>query len=109
MTPLLKEREIQRKAAREPARLAARQRLRNALRRHLPNQRVWLFGSIVHAEQFHERSDIDFAVEALPEDMSIYTLTALFEEEMGRPVDVVFLPESRLRDKILREGEVWIG
>ena len=39
--------------------------------------------------------------------MSLYQLTSLLAERMGRRVDVVLLPESRLRDKIVREGEAW--
>jgi hypothetical protein len=40
--------------------------------------------------------------------MSSYQLTSLLAEHMGRKVDVVLLPETRLRDKILREGEIWM-
>ena len=79
------------------------------MRRHLPGQRVWLFGSLLERGRFHAASDVDLAVESLPPELSLYTLTALLDEEMGRPVDVVLLPDSRLREKILRDAESWIA
>jgi predicted nucleotidyltransferase len=39
--------------------------------------------------------------------MSVYQLIAQLSERLGRSVDVLLLSESRLRDKILREGETW--
>lgn len=104
---LLQQREQIRKAARETERTAARKQLKDALHRILPGRRVWVFGSLAHPRNFHRKSDIDIAVDSLPPDLSIYTLTALLEEAMGRPVDVIWLPESRLREKILSEAEQW--
>lgn len=104
MTPrpsLLHERENQRQAARLDEYEWTRQRLQTAVRRHLPGQRVWLFGSPLEPGRFHAASDVDLAVESLPAGFSLYTLMALLDEELGRPVDVVVLPESRLRGKIL--------
>ncbi len=86
-----------------------REHLREVLHRHLPGRKVWLYGSVVERGRFNAASDIDLAVESLPEGMSIYTLTALLDEEMRRPVDVVCLPESRLKHKIVTEGESWIA
>ncbi len=107
MPSLLHERETQRQAARLDEYQQTRERLQAAVRRHLPGQRVWLFGSLLEPGRFHVASDIDLAVESLPHGITLYTLTALLEEELGRPVDVVLLPDSRLREKIILEGELW--
>lgn len=84
-----------------------RETLKISLGRHLPGQQVWLFGSITQPGRFNAASDIDLAIEALPGEMSLYTLTAQIETDVRRPVDVVYLPESRLRDKIIASGESW--
>ena len=109
MTNLLQERDATRKAKRLHDREKARAQLAISLHRHLPGQRVWVFGSLLQPGRFNAASDIDIAIDTLPPGLSIYTLTALLDEEMKRPVDVVYLPESRLRAKILAEGETWIG
>jgi predicted nucleotidyltransferase len=54
----LRERAVQ---AKKIARQAA-----NLLRQHYPVTRVRIFGSVLRPERFHERSDIDLAVEGLP-------------------------------------------
>ncbi len=109
MLDLLQQRDAQRQTERLHEFQMARERLREVLHRHLPGQRVWLFGSLLKPGHFNAASDIDLAVETLPDGMSIYTLTALLEEDMRRPVDVIYLPESRLRSKIITEGEIWIA
>ena len=109
MPSLLHERETQRQAARVDAYQETRAQLQAAVRRHLPGQRVWLFGSLLECGRFHAASDVDLAVESLPPKLSLYTLTALLDEELGRPVDVVLLPDSRLREKILHQAESWIA
>ena len=109
MLDLLQQRDTQRQADRLTEWSIVREHLRQVLHRHLPGQKVWLYGSVVERGRFNTASDIDLAVESLPEGMSIYTLTALLDEEMRRPVDVVCLPESRLRHKIITEGESWIA
>ena len=109
MPSLLHEREVQRHAARLEAYQQTRARLQTALHRHLPGQRVWLFGSLRECGRFHAASDVDLAVESLPPELSLYTLTSLLEEELGHPGDVVLLSVSRLREKILRQAESWIA
>lgn len=109
MLELLQERDARRRADRITEWHEARDHLRLVLHRHLPGIKVWLFGSVLECGRFNAASDIDLALEAPPEGMSIYTLTGLLEEEMGRPVDVVLLPESRLRNKIISQGEAWIA
>jgi len=109
MLHLLQQRDAQRQADRLTEWDRARARLREVLHRHLPGRKVWIFGSLLQRGRFNAASDIDLAIDALPGDMSIYTLTAVLEEDMQRPVDVVYLPESRLRHKITAEGEPWIA
>lgn len=73
----------------------------------IPGQKVHLFGSITQRGRFHSASDIDLALELEPECISEFALAAEIEERMGRPVDLVLLNRSRLRERILREGEEW--
>ena len=42
-------------------------RAASLLRQHYPVKRVRLFGSVLYPERFHEHSDIDLAVEGLPD------------------------------------------
>lgn len=109
MPSLLQQRDAARKATRLSEWHQAREQLKTCLKRHLPGQKIWVFGSILKESIFNAASDIDLAIDTLPAGMSIYTLTALLDEDMKRRVDVVYLPESRLRNKIISEGESWIG
>ncbi len=109
MLDLLQQSDSRRQADRLTEWSAVREHLREVLHRHLPGRQVWVFGSLLEPGRFNAASDIDLAVESLPEGVSLYTLTALLDEEMRRPVDVVCLSESRLRHKITTEGESWIA
>ena len=104
---LLREREKNRLLRRETDAAAARRKLRDALGAIPGLDRVVIFGSLARRGAFHSRSDIDVAIEKEPPGMTRYQLAARLEEAMGRPVDVVLLGETRLRDKILCEGETW--
>ena len=104
---LLREMEASRARGREEARLETRTRLREALRTICPGRDVFVFGSLAQPGSFHGRSDVDIAVESLPEGLSQYGLIGWLEEELGRPVDVLLLAETRLREKILAQGERW--
>jgi predicted nucleotidyltransferase len=84
-----------------------RQRLLTALRELVPGRKVILFGSLVKPGRFSDGSDVDLALDAEPTSLSVYQLTSLLAENLGRPVDVLVLSECRFRDKILREGETW--
>ena len=106
---LLQERDAAREAARWTDWREAREKLRESLHRHLPGHRVWLFGSVTQPGRFNAASDVDLALEELPADKSVETLTALIEEDLDRPVDVIRLSETRLRQKILETGELWIA
>lgn len=104
---LLQQRGAERLAEREALRAAVRTRLRQVLPRFFSGSAVWLFGSVTVAGTFHRKSDVDLAVEQPPAGLTQYGLIALLEEEIGQRVDVVLLPETRLRDKILATGEEW--
>lgn len=94
----------------EQERLRIREELKRALHELLPGHRCWLYGSITAAGRFRDWSDVDLAVDELPASgPSLYLLTSLLSERVGRPVDLVVIGETRLREKILREGELWIA
>jgi predicted nucleotidyltransferase len=112
---LLRERGLERLVQREALRGAVRARLRQILPHFFPGSAVWLFGSVTVAGTFHRKSDIDLAGEELPapkafgtRSLTHYGLIAILEEEIGQPVDLILLPETRFRDKILATGEKWI-
>ncbi|MBI2150860.1 MAG: nucleotidyltransferase domain-containing protein [Acidobacteria bacterium] len=107
MTTLLAQMARQRIENREKSRHEARRLLREVLRETIPNQRVFVFGSLLRPGKFTGESDIDLALESEPPHMSIYQLISLLSEQMGRRVDVLVLDECRFKDKILREGELW--
>lgn len=69
--------------------------------------RVWLFGSLAHG-YFDFHSDIDFAVEGLPEEN--YLKAYGIAEDIAAPVkvDLVLLETAlpSLRDCILKEGKL---
>ena len=109
MIELLQLRDQQQQDERISLRLEVREQLGHCLHRLMAGHRIWLFGSLLQPGTFNAASDIDLAIETLPTGMSIYTLTALLEEDMQRPVDVVELPNSRLRRKIMATGETWIA
>jgi len=107
MPTMLQEMERERLQRRERLRAEVRRQLRDVLPQTIAGQRVVVFGSLTNPGRFSEHSDIDLALESEPPGMSLYQLTSLLAERMGRRVDVVLLPESRFREKILREGETW--
>lgn len=98
----------EREKRREALRLEVRRQLSDVLRRLAPADKVVVFGSLSRPYCFAETSDIDLALAAEPAGMSLYQLTALLAEQMGRPVDVVLLSECRFRERIAKEGEVWM-
>ena len=99
--------EHKRSREREGLRQATLTALKRALRELLPRQRCVVFGSLLQPGRFHEWSDVDIALWDRPPGVSEYRFQAELEERLRRPVDLVLLPESRLREKILREGELW--
>lgn len=107
MLELLKERDEARREADEALRLRVRKALREQLADLLPGMTVIVFGSLNRPHAFHSRSDIDLALESEPPGITLYGLTSELMERMGRPADIILLSESRLADKIRREGETW--
>jgi predicted nucleotidyltransferase len=104
---LLQQMVRERAERREALRLDVRRRLRKVLCQVAPVDQVVVFGSLAKPYHFHETSDIDLAMASEPAGMSLYQLTALLSEEMGREVDIVLLPECRFRERIATEGETW--
>lgn len=105
---LLQQMDSDRRARREDLRLKVRRQLRSALHKFAPATKVVVFGSLAKAGRFTELSDVDIALEAEPAGLTVFQLTSLLAEEMGRPVDVVLLPECRFRERIMSEGEIWM-
>jgi predicted nucleotidyltransferase len=108
MATLLQKMAEERSARSEQLRLQVREELRSALKDLLPGAVVTVFGSLTRAGQFSEFSDVDLALAEEPAAMSVYQLIAQLAERLDRRVDVLLLPETRLREKILREGETWM-
>jgi predicted nucleotidyltransferase len=98
----------ERAARDEQERLRVRVRLRDALAELLAaGSRVWIYGSLAKPGRFREWSDIDLALEDENLGMTVYRLMSLLAERTERPVDLVLLSETRLREMIRREGELW--
>ncbi len=104
---LLQERDERRLEARLRLWEETRRSLQSALGELFPGTRVWLYGSLTRRGFFNSASDIDLALTEEPRGKTIWLLQAELEERVGRPVDIVLLSETRLREKILREGEEW--
>jgi predicted nucleotidyltransferase len=87
-----------------------RAKLRESLARHLPGVPVWIYGSVLDEDRFQPAgSDVDLAVEWLPDAMSLELLQSLVSRDVGREADVCFLHQTRLRPRIEAEGRRWIG
>src|SRR2546428_14029676 len=95
----LEEIEAARLQSRERLRLKVREELRAALVEMLPARELFVFGSLVKPGRFTEHSDVDLALESEPPGMTIYQMTSLLAERLGRSVDIVLLPRCRFRDK----------
>lgn len=104
---LLQKRDAERQRQRLVLFDRTREELRAALREVLPASRVIVFGSLTKRGVFNAASDIDLALYAEPAGRSIFGLMAELEERMRRHVDVLLIDKTRLKEKILREGEVW--
>jgi predicted nucleotidyltransferase len=93
----------------EISRLAFLQKVRDLSHQHLKGCRIWVYGSLAERGRFRPESDIDLALDHEPESLSIYGVTGLLSEELGRPVDVTLIAETRLRDRIMEKGLSWIA
>ena len=80
--------------------------LHAALAALLPGgERVWVFGSLAQSGKFGAHSDLDIALEHRPVASSEFWLQGELELRLGRRVDVVLLPETRLREVPGLHGE----
>lgn len=104
---LLQKRDAERQQARLVLFDRTREELRTVLREVLPASRVVVYGSLTKRGVFNAASDIDLALYEEPAEKNIFGLMAEIDGRMRRPVDIVILSQTRLREKILREGEVW--
>ena len=105
---MLIELEEQRRLSRGLLWRETRERLLECLQRRIPGHRVWLFGSITRPGLFNAASDIDLALEEEPAGYTYHGLGSWLEQDLGRTVDVLLLSKTRLKEKILAEGEPWI-
>jgi len=70
-------------------------------------RRVYLIGSLTNPEDFHERSDIDLAVEGLPSHLYFKALAELWRElPAGLELDLIPLEDVDpvFLSRILKEG-----
>jgi predicted nucleotidyltransferase len=107
MPSLLQEYADIRARSAERLRLEVKAEMQALLRELLPGVPIMVFGSLTKPGKFSEYSDVDIALETEPPGMSVYQLSSLLAERLGRPVDVLLLPECRFRERIIREGEQW--
>ena len=105
---LLQERDAERQRQRLVLFDRTREELRAALGAVLPASRVIVFGSLTKRGVFNAASDLDLSLFEEPAGRSIFGLMAELEERMRRHVDVLLLEKTRLKEKILREGEIWM-
>ena len=105
---LLQKRDAERQRQRLVLFDRTREELRAALSEVLPASTGIVFGSLTERGVFNAASDLDLALFEEPEGKSIFGFMAEIEERMRRQVDVLFLVKTRLKEKILREGEVWM-
>ena len=73
-------------------------------------RRVWLVGSLVERDRFHERSDIDLVVEGLPSERYMRVLTQIYDRlPAGWELDLMRLEElsrAGARDLVARGEEM---
>jgi len=105
---LLEKRDSARRQRRLDVRADTCRRLRVALAELMPGCKVIVFGSLTRPGVFNDHSDVDLALEAEPLHLNTWSLAGELMERLQRPADVVLLSRCRFRDKILREGEVWM-
>ena len=104
---LLQERDAERQRQRLVLFDRTREELRAVLCEVLPASRVIVFGSLTRRGVFNAASDIDLALFEEPAGKNIFGLMAEIDERMRRRVDILLLEKTRLKEKILREGEIW--
>lgn len=78
----------------------------NLLRERFAAQRVVVFGSLVHPEYFHGRSDVDLAVWGLDEEDYLRAVAAVTALDKEISIDLIAVEEApqSLCDLIRAEG-----
>lgn len=71
-------------------------------------KRIIQWGSLLKPEQFRDYSDIDLALEGIPDAETFFQLTAEIEKLTSFPLDVVQWEhlQPEFREVILRKGKV---
>ncbi len=68
--------------------------------------RAYVFGSVLRAGRFHERSDVDVAVEAI-EPEAFFALMSRLSSALVRDVDVMDLRKCHFAERVRETGELW--
>ncbi|MCL4805603.1 MAG: nucleotidyltransferase domain-containing protein [Anaerolineae bacterium] len=98
-----------RRAEWERRRLAMLERVMAALDEVAPSfgvQRAYIFGSLAKPGRYHERSDVDVAVEWAGVG-DFFDLAAEVSMRLGQDIDILPLDRIHFADKIRREGILW--
>jgi len=104
---LLQQRDQANATGRELLRQVALEKLHQGLKRYLSGQPVWVYGSILKPGKFRIDSDIDVALEHPSTNYSLYALQSLLTEATEHAVDICMLEETRLKEKIVSQGQRW--
>jgi predicted nucleotidyltransferase len=104
---ILHQRDQRRRASDERLRLQTLSQLHRTLAELIPGSVVWVYGSLLESKRFSRYSDIDIAIEEKPGSESIEYLQSVLTAATGRTVDIAWLSESRLAEKIRQTGSRW--
>lgn len=85
----------------------ALEKLHQGIKTYLPGQAVWVYGSILRPGRFRLGSDIDIALEQVATNYSLYAIQSLLTEATEHAVDICLLEETRLKEKIMSQGQRW--
>jgi predicted nucleotidyltransferase len=108
-TSILDQALAERRAEWERRRLAMLARVIVALEEVVPAfgvRRAYIFGSLAKPGRYHERSDVDVAVE-WPGAGDFFDLAAEVSRRVGQDIDILPLERIPFADKIRREGILW--
>ncbi len=94
---------IKRKEARGKAERAAK-----ILKEQFKAEKVWLFGSLVQKDKFHDRSDIDLAARGIPPEKFYKAYGTITREITDFQIDLVDIDDCKeyLKKAIQRDGEL---
>lgn len=70
-------------------------------------QRAYIFGSLSQPGRYHERSDVDIAVEWPRGKAGFFDLAGDVSQRIGQDIDIQPLDQIPFADKIRREGILW--